>query len=166
MQVKTLSKIALLLALALIIGTIENLMPPILPVLPYVKIGFSNIIIIIAILILNWKYSLLIFAIKSILIPIFLGNPIMILYSLPSSIIAVLISSILLKTKKISIPSTSTISAIIFNIVQLFVASLMTNNLVWGYSPYFVIIGSISGFGTGILTYLMIKYLPEKVLFF
>lgn len=39
-KIKKLSIIAIFLALALIIGVIENLIPPIIPFLPFIKLGF------------------------------------------------------------------------------------------------------------------------------
>lgn len=162
MQTKRIATASLLLAVALIIGIIENLIPPVLPMFPYIKIGLSNMVIIVAILLLDYKYAFTIIGIKSILVPIFLGNPIMIFYSLPSSIIAVAITSISLYSKKISIPATSILSAIVHNFIQVCVAAIMTNALVFGYMPYFIIIGSIAGLITGVFTFILLKYIPEK----
>lgn len=164
MAVKKITIASLLLALSMIIGIIENLIPPVVPMLPYIKIGFSNIVIILAIVILNYKYSLLIASIKSVLVPLFVGNPIMILYSLPSALLATVLSTIVILSKKISIPVTSMLSAILHNIIQLSVAALMTNYLVFGYLPYFIIIGCISGLITGVISFVLIKYLPKKAI--
>lgn len=163
MNTKKIALAAMILAVALIIGVIENLIPPIVPFLPYVRIGLSNVVIIVAIILLNYKYALAVSAIKSILVPLFIGNPVMILYSLSASVLSTVISSLLIYSKKISMPSVSMLSAIVHNLVQLCVAALMTNALVFGYAPYFVIAGSVSGFVTGIAAFVVIKYLPEKL---
>lgn len=164
MSAKKISVASMVLAVALIIGVIENFIPPIVPFLPYVRIGLSNVVIIFAIIILNYKYALAISVIKSTLVPLFVGNPVMILYSLPASVISTAISCFLLYSKKISIPSVSMLSAIIHNLIQLCIAALMTNALVFGYAPYFVIAGSVSGFVTGVAAFVLIKYLPKKIL--
>lgn len=162
MQTKRIAIAALLLAVALIIGIIENLIPPIIPMLPYIKIGLSNMVIIVAILLLDAKYAFTIIGIKSVLVPLFIGNPIMIFYSLPSALIAVAITALCLNTKKISIPATSILSAIIHNFIQVSVAAIMTNFLVFGYLPYFIVIGAIAGLVTGIFSFVIIKYIPQK----
>ncbi|MFW5780402.1 MAG: Gx transporter family protein [Bacillota bacterium] len=164
MKSKNLAISALLLSIAMIIGVVENLLPPIIPFLPYIKLGLSNVVIIVAILLLNYKYALVIIAIKSVLVPIFVGNPIMIMYSLPSSVLSVALSSILLLTRKTSIPATSILSAILHNITQLLVASIMTSQLVFGFLPYFIAIGGVSGLVTGIISYITIRYIPQSFL--
>lgn len=166
MSAKKISVAAMVLAMALIIGVIENFIPPIVPFLPYVRIGLSNVVIIFAIIILNYKYALAVSVIKSVLVPLFVGNPVMILYSLPASFLSAAISCLLIYSKKISIPSVSMLSAIVHNLIQLCVAALMTNALVFGYAPYFLIAGSVSGFVTGVAAFVLIKYLPKKILIF
>lgn len=156
---------ALLLAVSMIIGVIENLTPPIVPALPYIKIGFSNIVIIIAIVLLDYRYALTIISLKSVFVPLFIGNPIMILYSLPAVIISTLISTLLIKLKKFSITIISVVSAVVFNFVQLVAAAFMTNYLVFGFLPYFILIGSLAGFVTGVIAFLAVKYLPKKIVF-
>ncbi|HHT83611.1 MAG: Gx transporter family protein [Christensenellales bacterium] len=164
MRAKKLTLAALLLAVSMIVGIIENLIPPVIPMLPYIKIGLSNMVIIVTIVLLDYKYALAVIALKSIFVPIFVGNPVMILYSLPSSIASTALSSLLIYSKKLGIPSVSMLSAITHNILQLCVAAIMTNYLVFGYLPYFIIIGSVSGFLTGVISYITIKYLPKNLL--
>ncbi|HHU43684.1 MAG: Gx transporter family protein [Bacillota bacterium] len=160
MKSKNLAIASMLLAASMIIGVVENLIPPIIPFLPYVKLGLSNVVIIIAILLLNYKYAFAIIALKSILVPLLVANPVMILYSLPSSLLSVALTTALLYTRRLSIPVISVLSAILHNIIQLCVAAIMTNSLVFGFLPYFIIIGSVSGLITGIISFVTIKYIP------
>lgn len=160
---KKLALSALFLAVALIIGVIENLIPPIFPFLPYIKIGFSNIVIITAIIALSYRYALIISILKSVFVPLLVGNPIMIFYSLPAGLASAVLCSVLLATKKVGIPTVAILSAILHNVVQLAVAAIMTNALVFGYLPYFVVIGTLSGLATGTISFFVIKALPEKI---
>jgi heptaprenyl diphosphate synthase len=161
MRAKKIAVAAVTLALALIIGVIENFIPPIVPFLPYVRIGLSNVVILTAIILLNYKYALAASVLKSVLVPLFVGNPVMILYSLPASLISTLIGVLMLATRKLSIPAVSILSATVHNLIQLCVAALMTSALVFGYAPYFVIAGSVSGLITGVAAYILIRYLPK-----
>ncbi len=162
---KKLALSGIMLALALIVGTIENLIPPIVPILPFVKIGFSNIVSMFSLITIGFIPALIIISFKAILVPIFVGNPMMIAYSLPSSLISLLIVFIILKTKKVGIPTISIISAIVHNVIQLSVASIiMESTLVFGFTPYLILTGFISGLITGIITYLLLKFLPYEII--
>ena len=164
MNSKKLALSGILLALALIIGMIENLIPPIIPMLPFVKIGLSNIVIMFCSIVVGFTPALIITCFKATLVPLFVGNPMMIAYSLTASLVSLLIVFILLKTKKIGIPTISLISAILHNIMQLIVASIiMESSYVFGFLPYLILTGFISGFVTGIITYLLIKFLPKEI---
>lgn len=162
---KRLALTGILLSLALVIGTIENYIPPIIPALPFVKVGFSNIIILTSAVCVGFFPSLCIVVLKSILVPLFVGNPIMIAYSLSASLISFLIAYGLLNTKKIGIPTTSIISAVLHNLVQLIVAYIFMSDLsVFGFLPYLLATGFLPGLVTGLISYLLIKFLPKEVI--
>ncbi len=162
---KKLALTGILLALALIIGTIENYIPPIIPVLPFVKIGFSNVVILFSCITLGFTPTLAISIFKSVLVPIFVGNPMMIAYSLSASIVSLLISYMLLYIKKVGIPTVGIIGAIVHNMVQLSVASIIMNDVyVFGFIPYLIATGFVAGLVTGIISFLLIRYMPKEIL--
>lgn len=155
---------ALLLSIALIIGYIETILPPIFPYLPFFRLGLSNIIIILSIMLIDIKASIIIAILKSLIVPLFTGNIIMILYSMPATLISLILTIFLLLLKKISIPSISIIAAITHNLMQIVIASiLMETNVVYLYIPYLLITGIISGGIVGIFSYVLIKFLPKKL---
>ena len=156
---------AILLALALIIGVIENLIPAIIPSLPFIKVGFSNIVIIFAIVAIGTPSALIIAIVKSILVPLFVGNPIMIAYSFSASLTATLIMCILLNVRTFGIPVVSVIGAIIHITMQLLVASLMTNTfMVFSYFFYLALVAIISGLATGTISYILIRFFPKNII--
>ena len=162
MNTKRIALVSILLTLALIIGIIESLIPPLIPIFPYIRVGFSNIIVLYTLITMQVKDAYLVAILKSIFVGIFVGNPIMILYSLPSSVISLSIAYLIISFKKNSLPAISAISAIAHNITQLVVAALiMQTLLVLSYVPYFILIGSISGFGVGCIVYLLLKKMPK-----
>ena len=167
MKTKVIALTGILFALTLIIGTIENLIPPIIPALPFVKIGLSNIVITFSLIICGFWPTLIIAIGKSIIVPLFVGNPMMIAYSLMPTIIALTITYFLLKTKKIGMPTIGAISAITHNILQLSVASIIMSTItVFGFAPYLIVTGCISGFITGLISILLVKYLPNSIILF
>lgn len=161
---KKLALTGILLSLALIIGVVENYIPPIIPYLPFIKIGLSNVVLLFACITIGFFPTITISLFKSILVPIFVGNPMMIAYSLSASLVSTTFSYLLLRTKKIGLPTIGIIGAITHNIIQLCIACLiMSDILVFGFLPYLVLTGGIAGVLTGLITYLLIKYMPEKI---
>jgi len=158
MNYKSLAKLIILSTLALIIGVIESLIPPILPFLPFVRIGLANIVIIYAYLLLGSKQAYTIAIIKSIFTGLILGNPIMILYSLPSSLISLTTIILLFKANKNSLCAISSVGAVVHNLAQLVVAAIMTGTIaVVSYAPYFIIVGAIAGYVVGVLVLFLSK---------
>lgn len=164
-QHKKLALTGVLLALALIIGTIESVIPPIIPALPFVRIGLSNVVITFTLITLGVFPALVITISKAVLVPLFVGNPMMIAYSIGGAILSFIASFLLIQLKKLSLPTIGSVSSILHNVGQLIVASLiMQSTHVFGFFPYLFITGFISGILTGILTLLLVKYLPKNIL--
>ncbi len=157
---------AILLAIALVIGIVENSLPAIVPALPFVKIGLSNTIIMFSLLSVGYSRTAIIGLGKSTIVPIFVGNPIMILYSLPATIISLSVAFLLLKCKKFGIISISVMSAVVHIVVQLIVAQIATSSpYVWGYLPYLAITSIVAGIGTGIVAWLLVKHIPHHLIY-
>lgn len=163
---KKIALTSITLAIALIIGTIESLMPPVIPVMPFVRLGLSNIVLIFALVTLGASPAFIIAILKSVLVPLFVGNPIMIAYSLPSAAASLAATALLANTQKIGLPTISVVAALVHNIVQLCVAAVMIGTtLVFGYAPYLIFVGSIAGLGVGIASWLLIRYFPARLFY-
>lgn len=151
---------ALLCALALITFTLENLFPPLF--LPGARLGLSNIFILLLAILLNSTYAYFALIIKTFVGSIFAGNISMVLYSLPSGLIALTIELILLHfTKKTSVVCISVVGAVINTSLQNITFCLIsgfTEYLV--YLPYLALIAIPSGIIVGLCVYLTIKRLP------
>lgn len=164
LSTRRLAYTSVLLAVALTAGSIEAALPPIVPALPFIRIGFSNVVTLYCFLVLGFPSAIAVTALKSVLVPIFVGNPIMAIYSLTASIGSFLVCALLLYIKKSGIPVISMIGAVVHNMLQLCVAALMTGSIaVFGYVPWLIITGAGAGLATGVTLYLLIKYLPARL---
>lgn len=162
---RKLASTAALLALALVIGAAESAAPPFFPLLPFVRIGFSNVVILFACIAVGGFPSLIIAVAKGVLVPLFIGNPAMIMYSLSGSLISALLSIFLVKTKRLGLTSIGVLSALSHNLAQLVVASLvMETAVVWGYAPYVIIAACAAGAATGTIVFFTIKIFPTKLI--
>ncbi len=162
---KKIAVTALLCALSMMLGVVESLLPPVIPALPFVRIGLGNAVIGLAVIILGAPYAITISVIKSVAVPLIVGNPIMAIYSLAGGVSSAVLTAILIDIRKISLPVTGILSATLHNLMQLTVAALMTSTAeVFSLSVPLFLFGAIAGFGTGTVQYLLIKALPEKAL--
>ncbi len=152
---------SLLTALALISFMIESLFPPI--IIPGARLGISNVFILTAVLILNWKYAFAVLIIKCLLGSIFSGNVSSLLYSLPAGLISLTVECLLLRVNRFSILSVSVVGSVINLTVQNTVFCLITKTYAYlVYLPYLALIGSISGAVIGATVYLINFIVTKK----
>lgn len=156
--------ISLMLAVALIISIVESLIPPVIPMLPMVKLGLSNVVILFTYIVFGGKIATLVLTLRCFLVAVFSGNFFSLAFSLPAGVFSLMVGIMLIRTGKNSLTMISCVSAIFHNIVQIFVASLITNSAsVFIYLPYLFVIGGMSGMLTGFITMLIIKKMPTSM---
>lgn len=154
----------ILLSLALIMSFIEAALPPVMPAVPYAKIGFSNIVLLTVLLLLGYRTCITVLIIKCVFVGIFTGNPFSIVYSLPAGLISYSITALLMNLNKLSITAISTIGSLVHNLVQVIIASFIVGKTIWYILPYLFLLGGLSGIGIGIITFILLKFLPVSLL--
>lgn len=150
--------ISSLVSMALILFTIENMIP--VPfITPGAKLGLANLVIMIAIYTLdNYKQAFLVLALRIILSSLLVGNLSTLIYSSVGGILSFFVAILVkeLFKDKVSIIGVSASAAVFHNIGQLLVASLILNN--FGIFLYLPVL-SIAGIGTGIFVGISANYL-------
>ena len=156
--------VSLMLAVALIISIVESYIPPIIPMFPMVKLGLSNVVILFTYIVFGGKIATTILILRCLLVAIFTGNFFSLAFSLPAGIISLMVGIMLIRAGKNSLIMVSATSAIAHNIIQIFIASMLTNSAaVFVYFPYLFVIGGVSGMITGFITMLIIKKMPSSM---
>ncbi len=147
--------LALLVAFAVAVHTIEAAIPVPIPV-PGVKLGLANIITLLTLLFYGLRSGLLVASLRtvigSLLIGNFLGPGFYLSFSgAVSSALVMGLALILCRTGKISLISVSVAGAVIFNVVQLSLASLLVQNFILfrGYLPVMLLLAIPTGIFTG-----------------
>ena len=161
------SKIAFLgmmLALMLIFGYLETLFV-IIPQVPGIKLGLPNLML----LMILYKKDISPFTafgvnIARILLSAFLfGNVMNLIYALSGGLIALLVMYLMSRVKTFSCVGTSTAGGIVHNVVQCYVASLITSSrAVFLYMPVLIVFGGLSGFINGWISVFLLKYLNKE----
>lgn len=145
--------ISLLIAMSLVLHIIEGMLP--VPfITPGAKLGFANVITVIALYTLNYKETFIVLSLRILLSVMFGGSISRLLYSLTGGVLSYIFMVITkaIGKDKISIVGVSAVGAVFHNVGQLVAASLIVQTFsVMLYLP----IMSIAGIGTGIFVALV-----------
>ena len=154
MEIKKIINISMLLSIGIVLSIIESFIPIFNGMIPGLKIGLSNIIVLYVLYRYSIKDTFYVVILKVLLVGILRTGlfSINFYFSIVGGILSVILMSIFKKTK-LSIIGVSIIGSIFHLIGQIIVAIILLNsfNLIY-YLPYLIIFGSISGFIIGIIT--------------
>ena len=153
---------ALLATLALIFSYLETLIP--LPVgIPGVKPGIANLVIVIALYYLDFRYALSINVIRILVSGLLFSGAFGIIYSMAGALLSICVMWLLKRTGLFSMAGVSMAGGVAHNVGQLLVASLLVSDIrMFTYLPVLMISGIVSGIIVGILAFYAGKALPLK----
>ena len=159
MSSRKISNIAMLSALAIIFGYIESLFPA--SPIPGIKLGISNIVILIALYRMNFGSAFFIMLIKVLVTSLLFSGLNVFIYSFSGGVFSILIMHF---SKPIfSKIGVSMEGGVFHNIGQLLTASvMMQTSAVFVYTPYLLISGIIVGFVTGNVSSIILKRFDKK----
>ena len=150
---------AMFAALALIFSYIEVLVPIPVPV-PGIKLGLANLVIIIAIYRMGFRYSFTINMVRIVAAGLLFSGVFGMIYSLAGGILSI-VMYLLYRTDKFSMVGVSMAGGVCHNLGQLMTAVVLLQNTgILSYFPVLLFSGLISGILIGILAYIIEKRLP------
>ena len=151
-KVKKTAFCGLVLALALIAGYAESLVP-VTVAIPGIKLGAANSVILLLLYMVGVKEAYIVNISRVVLSGFLFGSMSSILYSLSGAVLSLLVMTLLKKTDRFSISGVSMSGGVFHNIGQLMMAALvLETTAVWYYLPVLIITGSITGLLIGVLT--------------
>ncbi len=149
---------AMLIAVGLIIFSLESLIPPLTPI-PGIKLGLANIVTLFTLYAFSGRDAACVLILRVILAAVFAGQAVSLWYSLAGGVLCLAAMNVCkLFLKEDLMQFTSVVGAVFHNLGQLAAAVLITGNLgiLW-CSPMLMLGGVICGFFTGIACKLMFK---------
>lgn len=151
MKVRKMTFLGLMIGYSLILYIIESYIPnPMIAFSPGVKLGLTNIITLISLMILGIKDTFIIITVRVILSSIFAGPLSYLLFSIGGAYFSLVLMYLAKKVKGLSIVGVSIIGSIGHNIGQLIVASLIVENMLTiGYLPFMLITSLLTGIFVG-----------------
>lgn len=159
------SKVAqygLFAALAILMGYVEMLIP--LPLLvPGMKLGLANVIIVIVLYHMDTKSAFFISLVRVLMSGLLFQGFAGLLYSLTGALLSLGVMALLKKTGKVSITGVSVMGGVFHNVGQIIVAAAVVENIKMAYYlPFLLVTGVVTGFVIGAVARLALGYLQRR----
>jgi len=161
MNTKKIAKLSMLLSISVVLGLLESLIPIFSGVIPGIKLGLANIVIVYAIYKFSFKDALYISILRVILIGLLRTGlfSITFFFSLSGAIISLVVMYLVKKYTKLSIVGVSIVGAIFHSIGQIIIAIIFLNNInIIYYLPILLISSVITGIIVGLCADKIIKH--------
>lgn len=161
MKLKKLVRLSMLISLSVVISIIESYIPILNNIVPGLRLGLSNIIILFVLYKYNFKNSLYVSIVRVILVGLLRTGlfSISFWFSLSGAIFSIVFMYIAKKIKLLSVVGVSVVGSISHSIGQIFIAIfILKNNNVIYYLPYLLILSIPTGVITGLITNKILKY--------
>ncbi len=162
-NVKKISVYGMITAAAIVLSWLEAQIPPFFPI-PGMKIGLTNIIVVIALYKMGSGSAMAVNVLRILLVSFLFGGPSALIYSLSGGMLSLLVMILLKKTGKFKMISVSIAGGIFHNVGQILIAMLMTDttSILW-YLAVLWFAGAVSGTLIGILGNTLLKHLPDSI---
>ena len=155
MEIKRVTRLALLLALSVVLNLIESIIPIFNGTIPGLKLGLANIVVLFTLYEFSFKESITISIMRIILVGILrIGLFSMaFFFSLSGAILSIIMMYITKKYTKLSIIGVSIIGSIFHSIGQIIIACIFINSTgMIVYLPWILLFSIPTGIFTGILS--------------
>lgn len=162
-RTKQIADYGLLVALALVLSYLESLVPPFFAV-PGVKLGLTNVVVLIALYRMGWKQAITMNFLRILLVSMTFGNAFSLFYAMGGGMLSSLVMIALKKSDKFSMTAVSVAGGVAHNVGQILVAMVVLET--WRIVSYLVILwisGIAAGIVVGVISYEVLKRLPKSV---
>ncbi|MCR4843290.1 MAG: Gx transporter family protein [Eubacterium sp.] len=162
LKVKDIAMNGLLIALAMILSYVETLIP-VFAAVPGMKIGLTNIVVLVALYVLGPRKAFTVNMVRIILVAFTFGNMFAMLYSAAGGILSFVVMWALYKSGKFGPVGVSAAGGVAHNAGQIIVACLVLDTgYVFYYLPVLCISGIVAGILIGIIGGETVKRLPSR----
>ena len=155
--------LSLLVSIGLALSILESSIPLPIPI-PGARLGLSNIVILVTLVIFGFKEAFIVSVLKSIVLMLVTGSISSFIYSISGAILSTIVMIIAYKyfSNIFSLIGVSILGAVAHNIGQIIVASLiMTNIKIFFYLPILLLMSLFTGYFVGISSNYISKNLKK-----
>ena len=159
MKTKMTAFYGMFLALALVAGYVERLIPINLGI-PGVKLGLANIVTMVLLYTAGIKAAVCVTAVRILLSGILFGSGFSMVYSAAGAALSILVMVILKNTKRFSCVGISVAGGVFHNVGQILVAAVVLET---GALVYYLPVLILSGLGAGILIGFLSGFMIQRL---
>jgi len=163
-KTRRLTRLALLITVALMLSYIETLIPAIS--IPGAKLGLANVVTLIALLSMTFWDALTIMVLRVLISTLLFSQLSALMYAIPAGVVSLLVMYYLLKIIKKGDPTitVSLVSAVAHNMTQLLVAVFALETIRLSYlAPWLIILAIPTGIFVGISAKYLNKYIGKRL---
>lgn len=156
--------IGILVALAMILNLVEGMIP--FYIAPGVKLGLANIISLVALIYFGFRKAILVVILRTFMTGFLSGRLYSFMYSGVGGMLSIIVMGFVYwRFKKyFSVQGISILGAVVHNIGQIFMASLLIDTVsVYAYLPILMVSGVVTGYFIGLTVHLAQKALDQVV---
>ena len=154
MNTKTVTRTAAFTAVAILLGYVESLFPPIAA---GVKLGLANTVVITVLYTQNPRQAWAVAIMKAVLCAALFGSASSFVYSLAGAVLSLLVMILAKKSNLFSIIAVSSLGGIFHNMAQLICAYFFIGKGVLYYIPVLFVSGAVCGILTGIAAKILVR---------
>ena len=156
MNSKKITRTALLITMAALLGYVESLFPPIVPV-PGIKLGLANAVVMFVLYADSGKSAWTVSMLKVILCSVLFGTATSFIYSLCGGALSLAVMLLAKRVKIFSVSGVSSIGGIFHNLGQLVCAYFFVGKGAILYIPVLSVSGAVCGVLIGVMVQLILK---------
>ncbi len=155
--------LGLMAALAILVGYVEALIPINFGI-PGMKLGLSNIVLLIMLYHYGFKEAIAISAVRVVVIGFLFGNLFSIIYSMAGAVMSMIVMLLLMRTDRFSSVGISAAGGVAHNMGQLIIAYLVMPAMpVFWYVPVLMLAGTATGALNGFIVYEVDRLVPASL---
>lgn len=164
-RLKKIIYLSLLVSIGLALSVLESAIP--LPItIPGAKLGLSNMVILVTLVIFGFKEAFVVGILKSLVLVLITGSVSSLIYSLSGSMLSCITMFIVYKyfTSIFSLIGVSIFGAVAHNFAQVSVAAaLMYNSRIYSYLPILLLTSLFTGYFVGLSSIYISKSLKKSL---
>lgn len=166
-KIRMMALMSMMLALMIILSFVESTLPPLVPVLPSMRLGLANVVSMYVLFFIGKRQAFALTGLKALFV-LFTRGPMAGLLSAVGGLLALMVLVLLvIFVSKASYVMLSAAGAITHNFAQVIAASvILQTNIVVIYWPILMIGGVVIGFATGVLLRALTPYMDRVTSFY
>lgn len=161
MELRKVTRLSMFLALAVVLNIVENVIPIFQGVVPGVKLGLTNIVILFVLYKYGFKEALSLSITRVILVGILNTGLFSVAFflSLSGALFSIIMMGLVKKLTKLSIVGVSVIGSLFHSLGQIIVVAIILYSVTaFNYLPILILFSIPTGILTGVLCKELLKY--------